>query len=98
MYSGLTENIGVENNFNCFQIETNWELNKIKQFLKNDKIFRIEDDGHYISIFTSKEFKKRQILQMLLDKEIQINYFRDISNSTRIFFESKTITDEKNTN
>ncbi|QHI35137.1 Lipopolysaccharide export system ATP-binding protein LptB [Kordia antarctica] len=89
LHNGPVDNIGVNNKFNCYQIDSALSLNKLKFILNNDMIKNVEADGEYYLIYTSKDCKKEQMLRLLVDSQIPINYFRDITNSTRILFESK---------
>ncbi|MCB9252557.1 MAG: ATP-binding cassette domain-containing protein [Flavobacteriales bacterium] len=68
------------------EIETTDELQKIEFALKdtNDLVIRLK--GSLILLSCSKDLEANELLKMLVDKGISISYFRDLSRSTKKFF------------
>ncbi len=88
LYNGNVNNIQDVVKFNCYQLDTDISYSYvIKKLSKISNIRRIEDEGPYLMIYTGKEYKGKQLQEVLIKLDIPYKFFRDISNSTRILFE-----------
>ena len=87
IYNGITSNIGIKNNFRCYQLETEFNHRSVISKLNHSGILKIENEDHYLMIYTKKNMGRKELLKLMMEKEIPIKLFRDISNSSRILFE-----------
>ena len=58
----------------------------MKQILSDFKYIRLEHNGVYYVMYASREVSGKQFLNYCTNKEIELNYFRDISTSIKKFF------------
>jgi ABC-2 type transport system ATP-binding protein len=68
------------------EFESEWEQEKLRNSLSEIGIDKLQiKGGTYIAVF-KEGTTQDQFLQTIVDKHIPLNYFRNISNSTRRFF------------
>jgi len=90
IYNGPTESISDFSGCHCYLVDVECSVLELQKAFDSfsDKIFEIKDDYPNKIIFTKNDIKANVFLSALINAEIKINHFRDISNSTRIFFEN----------
>lgn len=86
-YYGRTNEVGTNNNFRCYQVDTSMDYFDLQRLLKDAQIIEIRNDSFYKLVYTSKEVTAPRFLKILVDQNIPIISFRDITNSTRLLFE-----------
>lgn len=77
-----------ENQKNQFiiEFESDWNQEKLRSAFSNMKLEKIQlEGGTYIATF-DETMDQNIFLQKIVDEKIPLNYFRNISNSTRRFF------------
>ena len=84
-YSGKVDNVGEGRQTNSFELSANTtELDLMEIFGQN--IIAIGTKGKVISIECNMSLSKEDFIRELVNKNIGINYFRDISSSTKKLF------------
>lgn len=74
------------NQQNHFELSCNLDSNDLKVILKDTPHFHLSDKEMHYVISVPPSFDSQQILSILLEKGIRINYFRDISQSIKTKF------------
>lgn len=87
IYNGHITDIGVENNFQCYEIDTTATVLELQNALQGLKVKEIRRESFYKLIFTPDNIRSENIMQELGRKGIPVQYFRDITHSTRLLFE-----------
>lgn len=89
IFQGTTDDISKSTGTNCYLIDTDCNLLKLHAALQDfsGSIKDIKNEDQYIMITTSKDITSSNLLKKLMAKHITVNYFRDISNSTRLLFD-----------
>lgn len=68
------------------EFESEWDQDQLRSLFSSLHMEKLRmEGGTYISIFPENTSQK-MFLQKIVDNEVPISYFRDISNSTRRFF------------
>ncbi|HEY1037966.1 MAG TPA: ABC transporter ATP-binding protein, partial [Bacteroidia bacterium] len=86
LYSGSQKEFGQDRKVNLFEISgtfTREQLTAVMQLIPGSKI---EESGTIYFISTPTDFSAEEFLQTLIMNKIQLNYYRDISFSTRKLF------------
>lgn len=86
IYNGKVSEFGKDRNTNVFELSGSFSRVELYQWLKNQQSIKIEDTGQSFIIETPIEFTGNQLLALLSEKQ-KIDYFRDISQSTRKLFQ-----------
>lgn len=86
IYNGPTKEFGNNRSLNSFEVTTNRTLAQLKQLLTTHNINELDDKGNTIIISTPLDINSDKMIRILLDNGVKINYFRDISHSTRKLF------------
>lgn len=68
------------------EFETTWTQNALDKLLKKHHLVSLHFNGSTFIAEFDNEFTSFDFLKIVHDEEIPMNYFRDISNSTRRFF------------
>jgi ABC-2 type transport system ATP-binding protein len=87
LYSGAQKNFGIERQINNFEIGGTFSREELVAALSTIKNIKIEDSGTIFMLAVPIEITVEKFLNALLIKNLQINYFRDISLSTRKLFQ-----------
>jgi ABC-2 type transport system ATP-binding protein len=88
LFQGPKEYIGVENNYHCYEFSSDWDYETLKQTLKNGKIIKLVDEGQTMLLYIEKSMTQAELFNLFSSNDIQLDYIRNISSSTRILFES----------
>ena len=86
VYYGNIKDFGKERNENSFELECSYTLSEMEEILKGLDYNSLEHNGLRFIIHTPLEISQQELLQVLLDKQIEIGYFRNISQSTKKLF------------
>ena len=86
IYYGDKKGIGADRDFNTFEIITSANRNAIDDSLTHVKVNAIEFDGFHYIITTPRSVSSHEVMKALCRKDIEIKYFRDISQSTKKLF------------
>lgn len=84
IYSGEVEKIGETREFNEFEIQTDLELDVLKEFVANEG--ELKAIGKTVHIKVSLDLSAEAFLEQVLQKGGKVMYFRNISSSTRRLF------------
>ena len=86
-YNGKLNDFGEDRQENSFEIACDLLKEELTDLL-DEALERqgIEVAGHHFIIHTSKEVTPRNLLEIFVEKNITLTYFRDISKSTRKLF------------
>lgn len=85
LYSGEVNKIGETRTENQFEIQTSLTLDELKEELP---LARITSEGKTFNVVTGLEVTPEDFLKKVLAKQAKIDYFRDISSSTKKMFSS----------
>ena len=88
IYNGPMDEFGRIRNENCFELACDANYTKLNSLLKDIKINKISYDNKVFIIHAPLEVSGKLILDNLLQNDVEIQYFRDISRSTRKLFET----------
>jgi ABC-2 type transport system ATP-binding protein len=86
IYNGRVNEFGKDRETNVFELAGDFSRQDLYQWLKDYQAIKIEDTGQSFIIETPVGFTGNQLLAMLSEKQ-KIEYFRDISQSTRKLFQ-----------
>jgi ABC-2 type transport system ATP-binding protein len=86
IYNGKVSEFGKDRSTNVFELSGDFSRIDLHNWLKNFQTIKIEDTGQSFIIETPIEFTGNQLLALLSEKQ-KIDYFRDISQSTRKLFQ-----------
>lgn len=87
IYNGETKGLGQKNKFRCYEIDTRSDALELQKALRKLPIREIRSESFYKLIFTDREVLGEDLMRELADQCIDIRYFRDITNSSRLLFE-----------
>ena len=87
LYNGTLKEFGEDRTENSFEIRC--DLSKQKLFDRFDNINSIDISGRDYIVNTPLDVNKERFLNLLLKQNINIDYFRDISCSTRKLFKDE---------
>lgn len=79
--------VGAERKHNTFEFSADASLAVVKSALAKINAIRVDDQGENRIVFTPMQADAEVVLRCLMDNGIKVKYFRDISQSTRTFFE-----------
>jgi len=82
-YNGEMANVGWDNAFHCYEIDTRAGVLDLQTALRDLPIREIRNENFYKLIFTDERVRSIDIMQELGKKGITVSYFRDITHSTR---------------
>jgi ABC-2 type transport system ATP-binding protein len=91
VYNGLVDDIAKTTKKSCYVIGIDCAVGDLQNHLAvyRESVFDIKDYVQYKIIFSSPQLTPKMLLSKLSEIDIPIHFFRDISNSTRIFFEDE---------
>lgn len=87
IFNGPTSEIGINRQENFYEVGGEFPVDQVRQALSHLKVHQVRDDGQTYLIRTATEVSAPEILQAMMDKGVPLQFFRDISRSTRQFFE-----------
>ncbi|THU40767.1 ABC transporter ATP-binding protein [Niastella caeni] len=87
VYNGHVADIGAENKYRCYEIDTSASILDLQNALRNLQVKEIRREAFYKLIFTHENIQSADIMQELGKRDIPVLYFRDITHSTRLLFE-----------
>lgn len=85
IYNGYQTSFAIERDTNTFEISGTFTRDLLHQIFGDYQI-RTEDSGTVTVVTLNKQITSDIFLQTLISNKIQLNYFRDISTSTRKLF------------
>lgn len=92
MYNGKMKAFGTERNENIFEIITPAGAHELETLFADYEGFKIADVGHIKIIHAPLSLTSARFMAKLGEKEIEVQYFRDISTSTsKLFKETLTL-------
>ena len=71
---------------NCFEVAGSFSLHDLQTCLQTIPNCKIEDAGTALIISVGKEHQWFTVIELINKHKLQLNYFRDISQSTRQLF------------
>lgn len=86
VFNGPVGEIGEDRNVNTFEFQTDFTLEELKVKLRIPEMNSIEFKNGIFIVTTSMEFTPNDFLQKLVNNNIPVTYFRDISKSAKRFF------------
>jgi len=86
LYSGSQKAFGEERTCNTFEISGNFERAQLVDVMNLIPQSKIEDSGTVYIVSVPLELSAEEFLQTILMNKLSLNYFRDISFSTRKLF------------
>ncbi|PSB45504.1 hypothetical protein C7B80_16750 [Cyanosarcina cf. burmensis CCALA 770] len=89
-YNGLVKDIGSDRKFNYYEIDCDLSQENLNNVLQNMGYTKIEKVGGNFIIHTSLSIKNTDLIGIFAENNVSLKYFRDISKSTRTFFEEKS--------
>lgn len=86
IYSGKRNTFSEERKENIFEVSGEFTVTELTEKLTDTVVRDIQDKGTCIHIVTDVSISVKDVLILLIEKDITISYFRNISNSTRKLF------------
>lgn len=86
IYNGKQIEFGVNRAINSFEVAGNFTLQQLQNCLTEPQGFKIEDAGTAFIIACRVEVKWFDVLSIIQKNRLELNYYRDISQSTRQLF------------
>ena len=88
IYNGSVTEFDESRDENSYEIACDLPKEKLINLLKKINCNRVEEAGVNFIIYTSIEVTTTQLLNIFVEHDISLKYFRDISQSTRKLFEA----------
>ncbi len=89
IYNGNQQAFGINSDLNTFELISSANAELLHTIFKEYKVV-VENAGTTFIISVGKEISNEVFLSTLISNKISVNYFRDISNSTRKLFHKDT--------
>jgi len=86
VYNGKTKDLGKERDENTFEFKTALTLEAIEQKLIKVEYYNLENTGQEFILTTPLHVKQNDILKAFIEAGIEVEYFRNISQSTKKLF------------
>ena len=87
IYSGEQQSFAADRTHNAFEVGGNFSIADLQNHLNTLGDIKIIDSGTVLIINTPLSVDSVQLLKVITDQNLPINYFRDISKSTRQLFQ-----------
>lgn len=87
IYSGEQQSFAANRTTNAFEIGGVFNLQELQTHFNELNGIKIIDSGTVFILNTPIEYDSKAILKQIVNKQIPVNYFRDISKSTRQLFQ-----------
>ncbi|MEH2128593.1 ABC transporter ATP-binding protein [Nostoc sp.] len=88
-YNGSVKDLGKDRDNNSYEINCNLSKEQITDLLEKLNYKTVEQAGNNFIIHTSKDVTNNDLLKLFVEHNISLEYFRDISQSTRNLFETQ---------
>jgi ABC-2 type transport system ATP-binding protein len=82
-----TSDIDPNMDYRCYEIDTRSSVFDLYQAFAENELLEIKTNGFYKIIYTSPDIGPEKMIQKISANKIELSYFRDITNSTRLLFE-----------
>jgi len=86
IYNGKQIDFGINREVNNFEVAGSFSLHELQNCLQSIPNCKIEDAGTAFIIGVSKEHEWFSVIELIYKHKLHLNYFRDISQSTRQLF------------
>jgi ABC-2 type transport system ATP-binding protein len=87
LFSGSTTAVGENSSTNEYEIGGGFEVAEVRRRLDGTAVDNVREDGVNVLLTTAREIGHAQVLKLLLERGIDVQYFRDNSRSVRRLFE-----------
>ena len=87
IYSGEQQQFASNRNTNAFEVGGSFTITQLQEWLQSIGDVKISDSGTVFIINTPLTVQSQDILKVITENKVPINYFRDISKSTRQLFQ-----------
>lgn len=87
IYSGKQQEFASNRNTNAFELGGNFTIAELQTHLQSLGDIKISDSGTVFIVNTPIHIQSQDVLKALSNQQIPVNYFRDISKSTRQLFQ-----------
>ncbi|MCB1802528.1 MAG: ABC transporter ATP-binding protein [Gammaproteobacteria bacterium] len=85
-FSGRTGELGAERDANTFELRTSCPEDQLRDHLTRLGLLQIQHAGIAYVVTLPLQVTQRELLQLLLDQGVDVEYFRDISRSAKQLF------------
>jgi ABC-type multidrug transport system ATPase subunit len=89
-YSGPTAGIGRDRARNTFELGGSFDLETLQRILEGPKYLNVYHSGVSYVIKTTLDVSAAGLMRHLLDANLPLDYFRDVSQSTKSLFEEES--------
>ena len=86
LYAGPVKNFGTERTENSFELEVSLSKDELTQLFSSDELKDIFEQANLWVIETSLTIDAQELLKRVIATGTEVNYFRNISQSTRKLF------------
>jgi len=86
VFNGKTSDLGKERDENTFEFKTSLTLEAIEQKLGKIEYYNLENTGQEYILTTPLHVQQNDILKAFIEAGIEVEYFRNISQSTKKLF------------
>jgi len=86
VYIGPTQGVAVDEANNEFELGTRLSLAELRQRLRGSGVIKVREEHTAFVLTTAREIGHQLLLRRLLEREIDVEYFRDNSRSVRRLF------------
>ena len=86
-FYGELDQLGTDRQYNTFELNCEISHQALKTKLENFSYQKLYHNGISFVITTNLDIGYKQLLQYLLDNDVEVNYFRNISQSIKQLFE-----------
>jgi ABC-2 type transport system ATP-binding protein len=89
LFNGRLQDFGQDRADNLFELKSPLSGPELITRLKAYEDIRVEPSGHYVILRTPRQLDSQAVMSRLVEAQVPVNYFRDISTSTlKLFRES----------
>lgn len=86
LYNGKTAEFGTERMENCFEIDCGMTQQVFEERIAGFAYHSVKHNGQYLIIYTPLHITEKEMLAYLLEKDLKVQYFRNISQSIKKYF------------
>lgn len=87
VFNGLLADVGANRTQNVYELGCDLDLSELRARLRDANVLRVAFDGISKVIYTHRALGRTEMIRLLLDRDIDIRYFRDISRSVKQLFD-----------
>ncbi len=88
IFNGSTDTLHVNEDFHTIEIEGKFSYKELVETL-GDLVMNVEKKSSSYTVTFSKDFESNKVLALLLSKNMEVVYYRNITNSTKKLFSDK---------